>query len=71
MSDCLFGFGAKTIGVISTKFGTGHPMGPVGDLEVSYIFGLTLPGEGEFSENPKNPNFPRTAQESFCTNYLF
>ena len=32
LSVCLFGFGAQCTRWISTKFGMGHPMGPVGNL---------------------------------------
>ncbi len=37
MSVCLFGIGGQTTGWIPNKFGMGHPMGPVGNLEI--IFG--------------------------------
>ncbi len=45
LSVCLFGFGAQTTGRIPTKFGMGHPLVFVGNLEILF-FGLTFPRGG-------------------------
>ncbi len=37
LSACLFGFGAQTIGLASTKFGMDHPLGPVGNLKLFLV----------------------------------
>ncbi len=34
---CLFGFGAQTTGWISTKFGMGHLLVSVGNLEILFL----------------------------------
>ncbi len=34
---CLFGFGGQTTGWISTKFGMGHLLDPVGNLEILFL----------------------------------
>ncbi len=33
---CLFRFGTKLLGRIPTKFGMGHTLGPVGNLEMLF-----------------------------------
>ncbi len=36
-SVCLFGFGAQTTRRIPTKFGMGHPLVSVGNLEILFF----------------------------------
>ena len=51
LSVCLFGFGAQTTGKISTKFGMGHPLVSVGNLEI--LFWVDPPRGGIILEKLK------------------
>ncbi len=56
LSVCLFGFGAQTTGKISTKFGMGHPLVSVGNLEI--LFWVDPPGGYNFGKTKKIQTVP-------------